>query len=207
VAVWPSPAAVNEVGAAVAGVQNLANALVPGLRWTTPERWHLTLAFLGEVDDVRRADLEARLARSAGRHASMTLRFAGSGRFGDRVLFAKVAGDVAHVRRLADSVVAAARRARIDVDERPFRPHLTLARSAGGHGAAGGHGRGGGAASPDLAPVLAALSGFEGTPWTAGELCLVRSRLGQGPGRRAEYENVAVWTLQGPRRNDRVGIA
>jgi 2'-5' RNA ligase len=35
------------------------------LRWTLPEQWHLTLAFLAEVPDRRYDDLLARLERAA----------------------------------------------------------------------------------------------------------------------------------------------
>jgi len=188
VALWPPQEVVEELRAAVAAVRDLA----PGVRWTTPEQWHLTLAFLGEVDEAHGADLEVRLARAAARHAPATLRLAGAGRFGDRVLFVKVTGDVVPVRHLAASVTAAARRARIDVDERPYRPHLTLARAAARRQHADG---GGQDEALRLAPVAAALDAFAGSPWSAGELCLVRSHLGRAPGRRAAYETLTAWAL------------
>src|SRR5436305_1567077 len=43
--------------------------LVPGLRWTDPEQWHLTLTFCGEVDEKTAAELSLRLARAAARQA------------------------------------------------------------------------------------------------------------------------------------------
>lgn len=64
VAVWPPPGAVDELGRALVDVR----AAVPQLRWTIPEQWHVTLAFLGEVADDRRPELERRLARVAARH-------------------------------------------------------------------------------------------------------------------------------------------
>jgi 2'-5' RNA ligase len=84
------------------------------------------------------------------------------------------------VRRLAASVGAAARRCGIAVDDRPYRPHLTLARGREG---------------ADLRPAVAALSGFAGCPWTADALHLVRSRLGAGPGGTAAHEIVETWPL------------
>jgi 2'-5' RNA ligase len=152
----------------------------PVLRWTLPEQWHLTLAFLGEVDDRARADLAERLARAASRAAPLSLALGGAGRFGDRVLWTRVSGDTDGLRRLASSVRAAAGRAGLRVEDRPYRPHLTLARADG---------------EVDLRGAVTALAGFSGSPWTAERLHLVRSRLGAGPDRRARYELLCSWPL------------
>ena len=82
---------------------------------------------------------------------------------------------------------AAARRCGLPVDTRPYRPHLTLARTLAR------------ARDPatDLAPLAAALDGFAGRPWSASDLHLVRSVLGAGPGRTAHHEPVASWPFSG----------
>jgi RNA 2',3'-cyclic 3'-phosphodiesterase len=177
VALWPPPDAVSELLAAVDEIRTEG----PRLRWTTPEQWHLTLAFLGEVADERRPELEERLARAATRHPPLALRFAGGGRFGTRLLFTKVDGDREPLTRLAGSIAAAARRCRIPVDDRPYRPHLTLARARDGE---------------DLRTIAERLGTFAGRPWTATHVDLVESRLGGGP---AEYASVASWQLTGRR--------
>jgi RNA 2',3'-cyclic 3'-phosphodiesterase len=178
VAVTPPQHAVEELWTAAAGPRSTC----PDLRWTRPEKWHLTLAFLGEVDDRARLDLAARLGRAATRHPPLRLALHGAGRFGDHVLWTGVTGEVEPLRRLAASVRAACLRARLPVEDRPYRPHLTLAR---------------GRDDADLRPVVAALAGFAGCAWTADELHLVRSRLGAGPDRTARYEVIASWPLTG----------
>jgi RNA 2',3'-cyclic 3'-phosphodiesterase len=178
VAVWPPPSVLEELRLAVAEI----HTAVPQLRWTLPEQWHLTLAFLGEVDDDQRAELERRLARAAARHAPLTLRLSGAGQFGNRVLVVKLSGDLPAVKRLAASAGAAARRAGIPVSDRAYRPHLTLART----GATG---------ADELRTLAARLAALEISPWTATGFDLVQSRLGRGPGRRAEYRTVASWPL------------
>jgi 2'-5' RNA ligase len=65
----------------VAEVAGTASERWPELRWTAPELWHVTLAFLGEVPERVLPSLEIRLARAAGRHPPMTLRFAAAGAF------------------------------------------------------------------------------------------------------------------------------
>ncbi len=184
VALAPPAEALAELEAAVAPLR----AAHPGLRWTPPVQWHLTLAFLGEVDEGVLPPLGGRLSRAARRHPPPSLALAGGGRFGDRVLWTGVHGEVDRVRGLAASVAAAARRCRIAVDDRPFRPHLTLARGRDG---------------ADLRPAVAPLAGFAGSAWTADALHLFRSRLGAGPGGTAAHDVVGTWPLGRPPPGER----
>ena len=178
VALVPPADALAELAAAVAALPE-----TPRLRWTRPEQWHVTLAFLAEVDDRTRAALVPRLERVAHRHPSPTLALAGGGRFGGQLLWTRVDGDRMALRRLADSVRAAARRCGLPTDPRPYRPHLTLGRA--------------GRPAPDLAPLATALNGFAGGAWSASDLHLVRSVLGAGPGGTARHETVASWPFTG----------
>ena len=183
-AVVPPQAAVRELAAAVAPLHALPQAA--GLRWTGEPTWHLTLAFLGQVDADDLQPLRGCLAVAAAAVArTPRLRLAGSGRFGERALWAGVEGDTLPLRRLADEVAKAARDTGIDVDERPFRGHLTLARAGGRSGPPTAAGRG-------LPALVEALADFSGTEWPATSLRLMRSHLGAGS---AHYETVAEWAL------------
>jgi 2'-5' RNA ligase len=179
VALIPPAGALAELEAAVAPLR----AAHHDLRWTPAAQWHLTLAFLGEIDEAVLPALTERLSRAARRHPPHSLALTGGGRFGDRVLWTRVHGETDGVRRLTASVAAAARRCRIAVDDRPFRPHLTLARGRDG---------------ADLRPAVAALGGFAGSAWTADAVHLVRSRLGVGPGGTAAHDVVETWLLGRP---------
>ncbi len=186
VAVVPPEDVLDDLSGAVAGLESL-----PGVddrfRWSVRAQWHLTLAFLGEVDDRLRPDLERRLARAAARHEPVRLWVQGGGGFGSarkaRVLWAGIGGDVTRLRDLARSVGAAARRAGIDVGEGRFRAHLTLARLR---------------ELTDVQPAVEALSSYIGPPFVAGQVELVCSHLGQGEGRRSRYETVRAWPLGRP---------
>jgi 2'-5' RNA ligase len=139
-----------------------------GLRWSDPSRWHLTLAFLGEVQDAQLEELSRRVARAAARYTGPVLRLTGAGQFGGRVLWARVVEDAekAVLPFLAASVSAAARRSGVAQDERPYRPHITLARAS---------------STVDLRPMVAALEGARSRVWTVDDVLLVRSRLGPRP--------------------------
>jgi RNA 2',3'-cyclic 3'-phosphodiesterase len=138
-----------------AAVEHL-RAVLPS--WpSAPERWHLTLAFLGEVPDP--AALAPGLGAVCAGTAPLGLRLAGSGAFGrGGPVWVGVEGDRTALTALAGAVAQACRRAGVDVERRPYRPHLTVGR----------RGR------PD--PAL--LAAYAGPSWTATELELVASRLG-----------------------------
>jgi RNA 2',3'-cyclic 3'-phosphodiesterase len=143
-----------------------------GLRWTPPERLHLTVAFFGDVVDVQVADLRTRLARAATRHDAMELRFRGAGAFSRaasaQVLWSGADGPLDKLRSLASSCAAAGRRVGLAVDDRPYRPHLTLARARS-------HER------VDVRSIVAALGDYVGPSWPAEHLHLMASHLGPHP--------------------------
>jgi RNA 2',3'-cyclic 3'-phosphodiesterase len=177
VAVYPPPAALAHLDAALAP----CTPDWPGLRWAPVEQWHLTLAFLGEVPDDRVDGLAERLARAAGRTPAMRLRLARFGAFPSarraRVCWAGVEGDVEPLRLLAARASAAARRAGIDVDDKPYRPHLTLARPR--------------RPPLDVSGLAAAVGDYAGPWWPADAVRLVRSHLGA----QVRHESLAAWSL------------
>ena len=176
VALTPPAEIVDELASAIAPVRSRA----PELRWTRPEQWHVTVAFLGEVSADTYDELTRRLHRSAARHPPLSLTFAGGGRFGHQVLWTAVHDDRDGLRALSNSAKAAARRCGLPVEQRPHRPHLTLARAGAG---------------ADLRPLVALLAAWRGLPWVAHQLQLIRSHLGAAPDGTALHEPVEHWTL------------
>lgn len=185
IAVQPPPVVLDAVEHAVAPLRP-SN---PALRWAPREQWHVTLTFLGEVPDGAVPALERRLGRVAGRHAPFPVELGGGGRFGRRVLFASVRSADHRLHRLAEGTDAAARRIGVDVETRPLRPHLTLARARD---------------EVDLRPLVTELEPLHGVGWVVDDVRLVRSRLGQGPGQGAIHETVLALPLTGnPQRPSR----
>ena len=158
-AVWP-PA---EVVGAVAALDRPAR---PGLRWTTPEQWHVTLVFLGNVAGPAVAGVASGLSALRAPVATAVLGPA-THRLGRAVLVAPVTG--------LDALAAAVGAVVPPGPDagRPFAGHLTLARASGRRGV-----------------VPAALAG---TPlsarWEVSEVALVRSHPRSSG---ARYETLAV---------------
>jgi 2'-5' RNA ligase len=124
------------------------------VRTAPPEQWHVTLAFLGEVPDD--AAVQEGLGAAAALHSPFSLRLSGSGTFGARTTWAGVAGDVDALRALASDVQDACRYAGVELERRPYRPHLTVGR---------------------VDPRL--LAAYESPAWRVGEIELVQSVLGK----------------------------
>lgn len=191
VAVRPPPAAVRDLEERVSGLRAAAG----DLRWTPPEQWHLTLAFLGEVSERQYADLTPRLARAAARGTELPLSLRGAGTFPRRsdrarVLWVGLAGELSTLARLAAAVSAGARRSAIPVEDRRFAPHLTLARARPPGGV-------------DVAGVVGGLSAYAGASWMVTELELVRSHLGPS----VRHETLARWPLGRPPAGQRPSTA
>ena len=102
---------------------------IPGARWVPAGQIHLTLAFLGEVGDAASKLLTDELA--AIRAPGFPLRFSGTGCFPNRnrprVLWVGVEPEP-RLYELAARVHDAVNACNIPQEERPFSPHITLAR-------------------------------------------------------------------------------
>jgi len=133
-----------------------------------PETLHLTLAFLGELDDQRVA--EAKRVADGIRMAAFDLALDRIGYWKhNRILWA--GGVSPRLTLLAKNLDAGLRAADFRLDSRPFVAHMTLVRDA--HCAE--------------SPVLA-----EPVAWPVSEFLLVESKLSS---EGASYETIGRWPL------------
>src|SRR5690242_6218755 len=106
--------------------------MIPEVHWVDPASLHITLAFLGELDDERLDAATQAAASTAGGHAPFTLRLAGLGTFGSarspRVIWVSLAGEKARLLSLQAALANDLAARGFLREERPFSPHLTLAR-------------------------------------------------------------------------------
>jgi 2'-5' RNA ligase len=182
----------DAVAAHLAGRVQAVDVQVTGLRFTTRRHWHVTLAFLAVVPDTRLEAAVKELAAVARATDPFVLTVTGAGAFPRParagVVWVGADGasgdDVRSLARLAKHVRIGLRRARLRPDRTPFRPHLTLARVR---------------PATDVTRLVEGLArdptGDHAPLWPVGELALIESRLGAGPGGTPAYSTVATLAL------------
>src|ERR1700737_1871671 len=119
-----------------AGRENLAvllktlRAVSPQTRWVRPENLHVTLKFIGEVPETKLAAIRSALA-GARSDQPVTLDFRGLGFFPNdkhpRVFWAGIEASP-NLKTLAADIDKGTEELGIPREQRPFSPHLTLAR-------------------------------------------------------------------------------
>ena len=147
---------------------NIMCAGVPGATWVPPANMHITLRFIGEVEEHVAEEIHASLARIEAKAFSIELN--GVGTFGEgtkaRAVWAAVkpSADLSHLQAKVESAVV---RAGLPPEGRKFTPHVTLARL-------------------DRTPPARLHSFIEGNaalqagPFTVDYFTLFESRLGKG---------------------------
>jgi 2'-5' RNA ligase len=156
---------------------------LPVAQWVAAENYHLTLQFLGEIDEALIAELEDRIGAVFESHEPFSLRLGTGGTFPTGVP-ARIAwigiDDQGRLEELARDVRAACADLDIHREKRPFSAHLTVARcrrpwprSAAAEG-------------------TAALGRPIGSPFAVTRGVLMSSRLQQGG---ARYDVIADYPL------------
>src|SRR6478609_506592 len=115
VAVWPPPSVITHIA-------ELPRVERAGVRWTTADQWHVTLRFLGSVDD---AEPVVDALQSVTALAAVDAVLGPITRRLGAVLCVPVGG----LESVAAAVVSSTRTIGASPDDRPFRGHITLARA------------------------------------------------------------------------------
>lgn len=157
---------------------------VRSVSWSRPETFHLTLRFLGNVNEERLASLTESLAAAAAGHSPIELSCERLGCFPDlrypRVLWAWVHGD--GIAELQSAIrVACDPFAEKPADKR-FTGHVTLGRFRQIHRQD----------ADKIAPVIEGYANRTFGRWTADEVVLFRSELRP---EGARHEKVATFKL------------
>lgn len=169
----------SEIGKELAFIRSASE--LPRLNWIPPKSLHLTLAFLGAVTPSECA--AAREALDAIRDRStFSMRLRGGGVFPSerraRIFWAGV-DDATPLTGLAEAVRSELRRRRVHFDEKPFRPHVSVARSPSSR------------APGDQFVKL--LSSYHSSPFTVDAVRLFESLTDRGGVR---YESLQISSLR-----------
>jgi 2'-5' RNA ligase len=149
---------------------------VPQARWVDPGNFHVTLRFIGEVDEGLASDIDAALLRLSSPRFSLAL--SGVGQFGTRMLWVGVEKSD-RLLQLQGKVESALQRIGIAPDTRRFTPHVSLARLRPPLG-------------PKVPAFVAANALFRAEPFDVTAFSLVASYLTKSG---AIYEDQAEYPL------------
>jgi len=178
VALDPPAPARDALAAAQARMRAALGAAAREVKWVEPGNVHLTLQFLGAVDEALAPAVEGAVQAAAAAAQPLSLEVTAAGAVPSprrpRVLWAGLSGDLAPLSALVADLGARLAPLGFPPESRPWSAHLTLGRARDPHGAAA------------LAPAAAVA--VAPAPWSAREVTLFRSHLSpKGP----RYEPLA----------------
>ncbi|MBM1175119.1 RNA 2',3'-cyclic phosphodiesterase [Microvirga arabica] len=143
---------------------------LPGARWVEPENYHITLRFIGDIDE-RMADDVTSILGERRQRAPLTLTIDGLDSFGGskpRAVFARTSGN-GELNELQAEQERLLRQVGLPPETRKFTPHITLARLK--------------QVSPvDVAHYIATNGQFPKLTFTADRFVLYSSRASVGGG-------------------------
>jgi 2'-5' RNA ligase len=140
-----------------------------GARWIDPENYHLTLRFIGDVDDVIAREVTFMLGRV--RRGGFQLQLDGVSSFGGRKPRAVVAtvAPSPQMMELQAEHERLMQRIGIEPEGRKFTPHVTLARLRD-------------TPAHEVAEYLSARGGYRSAPFMVSNFVLFSSRASVGGG-------------------------
>ena len=179
----PEPAR-RELENLVDEVRSAADPDVRDVRWVRLDGLHLTLRFIGQVDEGRLDSLAAAVGSAAERVTGFDVTIHGAGAFPSetrpRALWLGVTQGSDELGAAAQAVDDALAVAGVERSDRPYRAHLTLARSDGVR------------SGPDVVRRLIAAGDALSTTFEATELVLFESLQGGGPARYEPLHKAAL---------------
>lgn len=179
----------TEITARISGlVDEVKTSLGPDgsrVRWVQMEGLHVTLRFLGPTPKGQVDAVAAAVDRSAGAVAGpFELRVGGAGAFPDpakpRALWLGIRSGADALGLLSSALTSALVDAGWAIEDRPFRPHLTIARTDGVH------------AGAQAGSLLVANSAEMDLGFMVDQIVLFRSHLGHGPARYERLHSVPL---------------
>jgi len=160
----------HEIRNEIAQIQNrLKNDLRGLIRWVRPEGIHLTLKFFGDIKGNDMETVSRVMENQAGRINPLRFGIKNLGVFPDlkrpRVLWLGIDGDVESLIAFQKAMDRELYAHGFPIEDRPFRPHLTLARIREPKGLMG------------IAKLMENRDGYTAGCFDAAEIILFRSQL------------------------------
>ena len=130
----------EELKAELGEISSSLSVQIPGVRWVPPENLHLTLKFLGDVEEAIIPDIQAILNQITPRYLPIICKFTGLGVFPSprrpKVIWLGVTEGSDQLSGLAEDLSGESTRLGFKSEKRGYTPHLTLGRIKTGSGIA-----------------------------------------------------------------------
>jgi 2'-5' RNA ligase len=124
-----------EVKAAIVDVEEKLRATNADVRWEPIEKFHITLKFLGNVEEEKLHSLGNRLEEVLSPFSAFSLTYQGVGCFPNlhhpRVVWIGAENEDGTLRRIQEAVEEVSESFGFQRDERQFHPHITIGRVKG----------------------------------------------------------------------------
>ncbi|MFC1498452.1 RNA 2',3'-cyclic phosphodiesterase [Verrucomicrobiota bacterium] len=102
------------------------------VKWVKPENMHLTLLFFGETQPAAVTNIVTIMDGITQETVPFVCEVSGMGFFGrpksPRIVWAGIAGDVEILKSVQAGLVSSLKNSGLDLDSKPFVPHLTIGR-------------------------------------------------------------------------------
>jgi RNA 2',3'-cyclic 3'-phosphodiesterase len=184
----------DEIRTKIARFLDGVRGFAPDARWVRPESLHITLKFIGEQKPEQGAAITERLHLVKGKRAE--IRFAGYGFFptanAPRVFWIGIQAGPELVE-LASGIDSALAELQIPHEERPFSPHLTLARGGGSGSPKWRKGDGPNSVFAELQKRLVAMSELDFGTMTAREFFLYQSQVSPGGSKYSKLQGFPLY--------------
>jgi 2'-5' RNA ligase len=118
----------------LAGLRKRVEKPGDGLRWSSSESWHITLQFLGSSTEPQYACVVEQLQKLSA--PGVPIRLEGLGFFDRAGVFFVDVFVTPQLTRLQQMVTQATSQCGFEPEDRPYHPHITLARKKGQSGSA-----------------------------------------------------------------------
>ncbi|HET7580013.1 MAG TPA: RNA 2',3'-cyclic phosphodiesterase [Bacillales bacterium] len=160
---------------------------LPYKHWPDPRDYHVTLAFLGAAGFQKINETKQAVARAVEHCIPFSMALNGLGTFGKteqpRVLWAGVDAD-SPLHDLQRSVHGACQSVGFELDKRPYRPHITLAKKWSG---------------PETLDRTILTSGLQSDPWQVKAIVLYQTHLQRTP----RYQPLKFFPLAADKKDTR----
>ena len=178
----------SHVLADVAAALERAKAAAPQVPWLARDLWHLRLAYFGNLDLKQSMGVRETLRQIGSYSPPLSLRMVGieaipEDERAESLVFG-LEGDLDDLWSLAKAIPSMVQRHGLFLDRRSFRTDITVAHEI---------------REPfDARAAASALATYQGVPWTAREIEMVRWRPGSG-GTADAWEEVETYEFTAPR--------